>query len=143
MSLSLTTVLNRCIEIPQKPNLQTFLSTFPQQSFGDLAPIMSSSKTPYYLKALNTAKATKSRELDKETYDTLERASTDLWNRIIKNPNNYVMTREEYSLLNYYSTRYENNKIAKDAIARFWDHYKGQPDPSGSGPSSLSKPGRS
>ena len=84
-------------------------------------------KKPYYLKALNIAKATKSRELDKETYDTLERANTDLWNRIIKDPNGYVMTRDEYNLLKYYSTRYENNTVAKRAIARFWEHYNSHP----------------
>ncbi|KAJ5420059.1 hypothetical protein N7465_002578 [Penicillium sp. CMV-2018d] len=55
----------------------------------------------------------------------LESAITELWNRIQAQPDSYVLTRNEFSLFNYFkSTRYNDSPVAQRAVARFWDNYR-------------------
>ncbi|RAL13597.1 uncharacterized protein BO97DRAFT_342348 [Aspergillus homomorphus CBS 101889] len=67
---------------------------------------------------------------DKTTSDTLEGAITDLWNKI-KAQEDYVLNRDEFALFNYFIYRYTGNAIAQRAVARFWDHYRGDPNAAG------------
>jgi hypothetical protein len=43
-----------------------------------------------------------------------------VWNRIQQDPNNYIMTHDEFSLFNFHQNRFVDNEVAKQARARFW-----------------------
>lgn len=76
-------------------------------------------------KALELAKNTDDSRIPATVTAVLEKANTDIWQRIQSNPSSYVMKSDEYAVINYFQGRYKNNRQAQQAIARFWDHYKG------------------
>ena len=55
----------------------------------------------------------------------LERAIGEIWRRIQAQPTTYVMGREEFAVFNYYHSRFRDSRIAQQAVARFWDHFRG------------------
>ena len=55
----------------------------------------------------------------------LERAIGEVWRRIQAQPTTYVMGREEFAVFNYYRSRFQNNPVAQQAVARFWNHFRG------------------
>lgn len=78
-----------------------------------------------FVSALNEARNTKAEQLDPEAAQILEKANRLLFNRLEENPKKYIMNRDEYMLLNYFWERYSDNKLAQQAVKRFWDNYKG------------------
>ncbi|PYH81747.1 hypothetical protein BO82DRAFT_402260 [Aspergillus uvarum CBS 121591] len=64
---------------------------------------------------------------DKATNDTLEAAIESLWGKI-NAQKDYVLDRDEFALFNYFIYRYKGNTVAQRTVARFWDHYKGDPN---------------
>lgn len=75
-------------------------------------------------KALETAKNNEDSRVSPDVTAVLEKANTDIWQRIQARPSSYVMRSDEYAVINYFQGRYKNNRQAQQAIARFWDHYK-------------------
>ncbi|KAJ5549752.1 hypothetical protein N7535_002307 [Penicillium sp. DV-2018c] len=60
-----------------------------------------------------------------ETAAVLEAAITEVWNRIQAQPDNYVLSPDEFALFNYFLiTRYRNSPVAQSAVARFWNNYQ-------------------
>ena len=57
----------------------------------------------------------------------LERAIGEVWQRIQAQPTTYVMGRDEFAVFNYYRSRFRDSRIAQQAVARFWDHFRGDP----------------
>lgn len=55
----------------------------------------------------------------------LERAISELWQRIQMQPTAYVMTKEEFIVFNYYRSRFANVAMAQQAVARFWNNFPG------------------
>lgn len=55
----------------------------------------------------------------------LERSMTEIWRRIQAQPSTYLLTKDEFSVLNYYRDRYKDYPQAQEAIARFWQHFRG------------------
>jgi hypothetical protein len=55
----------------------------------------------------------------------LERAMAALWSRITAQPDTYVMNRDEFAMFTYFRARYDSNPIAKRAVERFWNNYRG------------------
>ena len=55
----------------------------------------------------------------------LERALADIWQRIQASPNSYIMTKEEFAVFNYYRERFVNSDVARRAVGRFWNTFKG------------------
>ena len=54
----------------------------------------------------------------------IERAVAETWQRILANPNGYIMTDTEFAVFNFFRTRYEgggNKPLAQRATARYWD----------------------
>ena len=55
----------------------------------------------------------------------LERSMIEIWRRIQAQPSTYLLTKDEFSVLNYYRDRFKDSPLAQQAIARFWRHFKG------------------
>lgn len=55
----------------------------------------------------------------------LERAIGEIWRRIQAQPTSYVMNRDEFAVFNFYRTRFKDSPVAQQAVARFWNHFKG------------------
>ncbi|KAK3685479.1 hypothetical protein B0T22DRAFT_482443 [Podospora appendiculata] len=55
----------------------------------------------------------------------LEEAITTVWAKIEAMPSSYVMTRDEFSVFNYFQARFKGNPIAVAARARYWDNTQG------------------
>lgn len=70
-------------------------------------------------------------EIARESYDgaqdptvskILENALSSIWGKVEASPDSYVMTRDEFSVFNYFQHRFINNTTARLARARYWDH---------------------
>lgn len=59
----------------------------------------------------------------------LERAAGEIWHRILAQPTTYVMTKDEFTIFNRYRARFSDHHLAEQAVARFWNNFRG--DPSG------------
>ena len=53
----------------------------------------------------------------------LESTNTKVWRKIKADPDEYVMDKDEYAVLNYYQERYKNEPLYKPAVARFWESF--------------------
>lgn len=76
-------------------------------------------------KALEVAKENQNGQIPPAVTTLLERHISDIWRRIQAQPSTYVMTKEQFAVFNYYRSRYDNNAVAQQAVARFWNHFKG------------------
>ena len=93
--------------------------------------------TPLTLtKALDIAKENQNGQVPPAVSQMLERKIADIWRKIQAQPNTYVMSREEFAVFSYYRSRYDNNRTAQDAVARFWSNYKGESTVDGTSSSS-------
>lgn len=77
--------------------------------------------------ALEMAKENQNGQIPPGVTQMLERNIGDIWRRIQAQPSTYVMSEEEFAVFTYYRSRYDNNAVAQQAVARFWNHYKGEP----------------
>ncbi|KAL4905681.1 hypothetical protein BDW74DRAFT_151780 [Aspergillus multicolor] len=98
----------------------------------------SSDDEPIYMRALNAARNGDKGALEGRDGEILATARDTLWRKIEGNPN-YLLTRHEFALFNYYRQYYEKNaknkEIVRKAVARFWDNYSEGPSRSGTGKS--------
>lgn len=76
-------------------------------------------------KALEIAKENQNGQMPPAVTQLLERNIGDIWRRIQAQPSTYVMKREEFAVFTFYRSRYDNNAVAQQAVARFWNHYNG------------------
>ncbi|CAD6589724.1 MAG: hypothetical protein ASARMPRED_004179 [Alectoria sarmentosa] len=84
------------------------------------------SNQPTVANALEIAKDNQNGQISPGVTQVLERNIGDIWRRIQAQPSTYVMKKEEFAVFTYYRSRYDNNAVAKQAVARFWNHYKGE-----------------
>ena len=91
--------------------------------------------------ALEIAKENQNGQLPPAVTQVLERNIGDIWRRIQAQPSTYVMKKEEFAVFTYYRGRYDNNAVAQQAVARFWNHYKGDVDSARSSPGTPSASG--
>ncbi|KAJ5587936.1 uncharacterized protein N7459_003701 [Penicillium hispanicum] len=75
--------------------------------------------------ALERARNCEDATVDPQTAAILETAITELWNRIQAEPDNYILSRDEFALFNYFLERYRGSAVAQRAVARFWNNYHG------------------
>ncbi|KAI0554659.1 hypothetical protein F4679DRAFT_307253 [Xylaria curta] len=54
--------------------------------------------------------------------DKLESALADIWGRVLADEFEYVMSRDEFAIFNFYQDRFRNNPIATSARKRYWDN---------------------
>lgn len=74
--------------------------------------------------ALEIAKENQNGQIPPAVTQMLERTIGDIWRRIQAQPSTYVMKKEEFAVFTYYRSRFDNNAVAQQAVARFWNHYK-------------------
>ncbi|KAJ5160630.1 uncharacterized protein N7482_007634 [Penicillium canariense] len=82
-------------------------------------------------RALEQARNCEDGAVDPQTTAILEAAITELWTRIQADPDNYVLSRDEFALFNYFLERYRGSTVAQRAVARFWNNYQGSPNTGG------------
>ncbi|KAF9779113.1 hypothetical protein IL306_002486 [Fusarium sp. DS 682] len=52
----------------------------------------------------------------------LEAALSRIWDKVQRNPDTYVMTRDEFAVFNFFQYRFTGNKMAVSARKRYWDN---------------------
>ena len=65
-------------------------------------------------------------EVPNNVLQYLNRKYNEVWTKIQQNPSSYVMTQDEYSVLNYFKT-HESDSRYKNAVSRFWNYFNGHP----------------
>ncbi|KAK3327293.1 hypothetical protein B0T19DRAFT_400179 [Cercophora scortea] len=55
----------------------------------------------------------------------LEEAITTVWAKVEAQPDSYIMTKDEFSVFNYFQARFKGNPVAVAARARYWDNTHG------------------
>lgn len=78
-------------------------------------------------RALEIVKNSEDGHVHSSVNAVLERAIGDVWQRIQAQPTTYIMGRDEFAVFNYYRSRFRDSRIAQQAVARFWDHFRGDP----------------
>lgn len=78
-----------------------------------------------FWQALERARNSEDGQIDSETSGTLENAIHELWRRLERDPDGYVLSRDEFALFNYFRDRYRGSTIAQGAVARFWNSVQG------------------
>ncbi|KUI62898.1 hypothetical protein VP1G_10026 [Cytospora mali] len=62
---------------------------------------------------------------DPEVSGTLESALDQIWDRVLAQPDSYVMTRGEFAVFNLYQHLFLGNDLAMAARRRYWDNTHG------------------
>ncbi|KAK7744483.1 hypothetical protein SLS53_003367 [Cytospora paraplurivora] len=62
---------------------------------------------------------------DRVISSTLETALSKIWDRVVNEPESYVMTDIEFGVFNLYQQRFFGDKRATEARRRFWDNSYG------------------
>ena len=76
-------------------------------------------------KALDIAK--ENNEVPSHVSQFLDSKKNQIWAKIQHRPTSYVLSMDEYKVMNYFSQSYNGNRQYADAIARFWKNFKGDP----------------
>jgi hypothetical protein len=79
-------------------------------------------------RALEAARNAEDGQIDPRVNATLENAIGELWRRIQAQPDNYVLTRDEFALFNYFMDRFRDSPVAQRAVERFWDSQESPSD---------------
>lgn len=74
-----------------------------------------------YQRAIDVARNTEG-DLDPNVSAYLESALSDIWARITLQPDTYVMTKDEFAVFNFYRSRFDDNEVAEQAVARYWQN---------------------
>lgn len=77
------------------------------------------------MEALEIARETEDGMRDPTIRNLLERAITRIWNKVLENPDTYIMGKEEYAIFNFFQDRFLGNEMAVAARKRFWANYRG------------------
>jgi hypothetical protein len=75
--------------------------------------------------ALDRARNSDDGRIDAQTSAILESAIGELWRKIQAQPESYVLSRDEFSLFNYFRERFRGSPIAQRAVERFWNNFQG------------------
>ncbi|EEQ28513.1 hypothetical protein McanMca71_007129 [Microsporum canis] len=78
-------------------------------------------------RALESARNSDDGQVDPRANAVLEAAINEIWRRIQTQPDSYVLTRDEFSLFNYFRDRFRNSPVAQRAVERFWNNFRGNP----------------
>jgi hypothetical protein len=72
--------------------------------------------------ALEIARDSEEGAQDPTVVTVLEAAMAAIWSKIEAQRNSYVLTRDEFAVLNYFQRHFEGNEIASAAKKRYWDN---------------------
>ncbi|MCJ1361676.1 hypothetical protein MMC16_000776 [Acarospora aff. strigata] len=76
-------------------------------------------------RALEIARNGEDRALDPAVSVVLERAISEIWQRIQAHPDTYVLSKDEFAVFNYFRGRFQHSDVARRAVGRFWDNFEG------------------
>ncbi|KAL2011829.1 hypothetical protein VTN00DRAFT_4547 [Thermoascus crustaceus] len=74
-------------------------------------------------RALEEARNSEDGHISPQTSAILENAIGELWNKIQRQPE-YILSRDEFALFNYFRDRFRGSPIAQRAVERFWNNYQ-------------------
>jgi len=72
--------------------------------------------------ALEIARESPDGSSDPTISKILEAALTRIWDKVERNPNTYIMTRDEFAVFNFFQYRFTGDKRAVSARKRYWDN---------------------
>jgi hypothetical protein len=72
--------------------------------------------------ALEIARDSEAGAQDHAVVNVLEAAMTTIWAKIEAQRDSYILTRDEFAVLNYFQRRFEGNELASAARKRYWDN---------------------
>jgi hypothetical protein len=72
--------------------------------------------------ALEIARDSEEGAQDPTVVTVLEAAMAAIWSKIETQRDSYILTRDEFAVLNYFQRRFEGNEIATAAKKRYWDN---------------------
>lgn len=75
-------------------------------------------------RALEEARTSEDGHISPQTSAILETAIGELWTKIQRHPE-YILSRDEFALFNYFRDRFRGSSIAQRAVERFWNNYQG------------------
>lgn len=78
-------------------------------------------------RALEIIRTSEDGQVPSSVNAVLERTLGEIWHRIQMEPATYVMTKDEFTIFNRYRARFSTNRLAQQAVARFWNHFQGDP----------------
>jgi len=81
-------------------------------------------RVPRPLTVSESLKKAKGAEDSHEVSIFLEGELQSVYRRIEAQPDRYIMSKEEYSVLNYFKDRWGNNHLCQQAVFRFWKEYE-------------------
>jgi len=99
-----------------------------RQKSGSVGPIASppvSSKPsvdPVVTQALEIARESPDGASDPTISNILETALNQIWSKVRAAPDSYIMSRDEFSLFNFFQHRFVGDKLAISARRRYWDN---------------------
>ena len=76
-------------------------------------------------RALQRVRDSETDDVDVAANATLERAISQIWQRLQAQPNTYIMNKEEFAVFNYFRGRFRDSEVARKAVGRFWDNHQG------------------
>lgn len=89
------------------------------------SPSMPNSET--VRRALESARNCDDGQLDPRMSLILETAISELWRKIQLHPDTYVLSGDEFALFNYFRERFGDSPVARQAVERFWNNFRGAP----------------
>ncbi|KAJ1329814.1 hypothetical protein MN608_06550 [Microdochium nivale] len=71
--------------------------------------------------ALEIARESPESAKDAVVANILETALHTIWTKVVAQPEEYVMTRDEFAVFNFFENRFGSSKLALSARRRYWD----------------------
>lgn len=81
-----------------------------------------SASTQTVAQALEIARDSPEGARDPVVSNVLERAIKDIWQKVQLHPTSYIMNQVEFSIFNYFQSRFIGSEVAIAARKRYWDH---------------------
>lgn len=86
------------------------------------APVSKPAVDPVVIQALEIARESPDGAADPTISNILEGALSHLWAKVQAAPDAYVMSKDEFSLFNFYQHRFVGDQMAVMARKRYWDN---------------------
>lgn len=86
------------------------------------APVAKPAVDPVVTQALEIARESPDGAADPTISNILEGALSHLWAKVQAAPDAYVMSKDEFSLFNFYQHRFVGDQMAVLARRRYWDN---------------------
>ncbi|CAJ2503199.1 Uu.00g105930.m01.CDS01 [Anthostomella pinea] len=107
------------------PPMLNFLSMAPYRQEQHIMPAQNPASNSEVIQALEIARESPDGAKDPIVSSILEKALSQIWERVQAHPDSYVMSRDEFAVFNFFQHRFQGNKMATAARSRYWDNTTG------------------